>query len=118
MALVVDRQAGRLSVDVDRPSHHPPRIIKHYYRTQNGIRDEDAVRARFDGHRQGLRADRPIARKYLLTVLSKSNATLEAISDGLTDLQDFEARPRPDNLSKVHTLSSDAWGQRGFKASV
>ena len=63
-------------------------------------------------------ADRPIARKYLLTVLSKSNATLEAISDGLTDLQDFEARPRPDNLSKVHTLSSDAWGQRGFKASV
>jgi hypothetical protein len=63
-------------------------------------------------------ADRPIARKYLLTVLSKSNATLEAISDGLTDLQDFEAHPRADNLSKVHTLSSEAWGQRGFKASV
>jgi hypothetical protein len=63
-------------------------------------------------------ADRPIARKYLLTVLSKSNATLEAISDGLTDLQDFEAHPRPENLSKVHTLSSEAWGQRGFKASI
>jgi hypothetical protein len=63
-------------------------------------------------------ADRPIARKYLLTVLAKSNATLEAISGGLTDLQDFEARPHTvDNLSKVHTLSSEAWGQR-LKASV
>lgn len=63
-------------------------------------------------------ADRPIARKYLLTVLAKSNATLEAISDGLTDLQDFEARHAVENHSKVHTLSSEAWGQRGFKASV
>lgn len=62
-------------------------------------------------------ADRPIARKYLLTVLAKSNATLEAISDGLTDLQDFEAHPHASNLSKVHTLSSEAWGQR-MKASV
>ncbi len=62
-------------------------------------------------------ADRPVARKYLLTVLAKSNATLEAISDGLTDLQDFEAHPQVDNHSKVHTLSSDAWGQR-LKASV
>src|SRR5581483_1559284 len=35
-------------------------------------------------------ADRPIARKHLLSVLSKSNATLEAISGGLNDLQDFE----------------------------
>ena len=50
-------------------------------------------------------ADRPVARKYLLTVLAKSNATLEAISDGLTDLQDFEAHTHPaDNLSKVHTF--------------
>ena len=63
-------------------------------------------------------ADRPIARKYLLTVLAKSNATLEAISDGLTDLQDFETHSRAsENLSKVHTLSSEAWGQR-MKASV
>ena len=64
-------------------------------------------------------ADRPIARKYLLTVLAKSNATLEAISDGLTDLQDFENRPHPaDHLSKMHTLSSEAWGQQRLKASV
>ena len=63
-------------------------------------------------------ADRPIARKYLLTVLAKSNATLEAISEGLTDLQDFETHPHPtENLSKVHTLSSEAWGQR-LKASI
>lgn len=61
-------------------------------------------------------ADRPIARKYLLTVLAKSNATLEAISDGLTDLQDFEQRP-PENLAKIHTLPSNAWEQR-LKASV
>jgi len=64
-------------------------------------------------------ADRPIARKYLLTVLAKSNATLEAISDGLTDLQDFEAHTTTTaNLAKIHTLPpSDAWGQR-LKASV
>jgi hypothetical protein len=65
-------------------------------------------------------ADRPIARKYLLTVLAKSNATLEAISDGLTDLQDFEAHGRhtSGNLAKIHALpQSDAWGQR-LKASI
>ena len=63
-------------------------------------------------------ADRPVARKYLLTVLAKSNATLDAISEGLTDLQDFEGHPHPvENLAKVHTLSSEAWGQR-LKASV
>jgi hypothetical protein len=63
-------------------------------------------------------ADRPVARKYLLTVLAKSNATLEAISDGLTDLQDFEIRHTPENLAKIHTMpSSDAWGQR-LKASI
>jgi hypothetical protein len=63
-------------------------------------------------------ADRPIARKYLLTVLAKSNATLEAISDGLTDIQDFAAENRtPEPLAKVHTLpANDGWGR--LKASV
>ncbi|HEU5400281.1 MAG TPA: hypothetical protein VFU86_02925, partial [Terriglobales bacterium] len=61
-------------------------------------------------------ADRPIARKYLLTVLAKSNATLEAISDGLTDLQDFEVHRTPENLAKIHTLPSDGWAR--LKASV
>lgn len=60
-------------------------------------------------------ADRPIARKYLLTVLAKSNATLEAISDGLTDLQDFESRT-PENLAKIHTMPNDGWGR--LKASI
>ena len=64
-------------------------------------------------------ADRPIARKYLLTVLAKSNATLEAISDGLTDIHDFEAHtPAAQNLAKVHTLPDQSnWGNR-MKASV
>jgi|SRR5882672_356289 len=34
-------------------------------------------------------ADRPMAQKYLNTVLQKSNATLEAITDGLTDFKEF-----------------------------
>jgi hypothetical protein len=62
-------------------------------------------------------ADRPVARKYLLTVLAKSNATLEAISDGLTDLQDFETHPRPaEDLATVHALAEDGWAR--LKASV
>ena len=63
-------------------------------------------------------ADRPIARKYLLTVLSKSNATLEAISDGLTDLQDFEARPpvRTETVPRLHTMPTP--NPERMKASV
>ena len=40
-------------------------------------------------------ADRPIARKYLLSVLQKSNATLEAITDGLGVFQEFEGGVNP-----------------------
>ena len=62
-------------------------------------------------------ADRPIARKYLLSVLAKSNATLEAICDGLSDLQDFEIHEvRHENLPGLHTLSSPPSAQR-LKAS-
>src|SRR5690242_13006264 len=62
-------------------------------------------------------ADRPVARKYLLTVLAKSNATLEAITDGLTDLQDFENQRRAaESLAKIHTIPNDDWGR--LKASV
>jgi hypothetical protein len=46
-------------------------------------------------------ADRPVARKYLMMVLEKSNASLEAISDGL--LQFAEGQPEPQKLSKLHT---------------
>jgi len=60
-------------------------------------------------------ADRPVARKYLLTVLAKSNATIEAIRVGLNDINDFEAQ-QAEALPKLHTLSSDAWTQR-LKAS-
>lgn len=62
-------------------------------------------------------ADRPIARKYLLSVLAKSNATLAAISDGLTDLKDFDAKQETENLPRLHVVPNDGWGQR-MKASV
>ncbi len=62
--------------------------------------------------------DRPIARKHLLSVLSKSNATLEAISGGLTDLQDFEIRDvRSSGLGRLHTMPSEPSVQR-LKASM
>src|SRR5438045_5292341 len=58
-------------------------------------------------------ADRPIARKHLLSVLSKSTATLAAISGGLTDLQDFEIRTvhtesvRAENVVRMHSITSE-----------
>ena len=36
-------------------------------------------------------ADRPVARKYLLLVLAKSNASLEAITDGVLSFKEFDA---------------------------
>jgi len=63
-------------------------------------------------------ADRPIARKHLLSVLSKSNATLEAISGGLTDLGDFEIHPvRTESIPRLHTMPNEPPAQR-LKASM
>jgi hypothetical protein len=63
-------------------------------------------------------ADRPIARKHLLSVLSKSNATLEAISGGLTDLQDFELHEvRRESIPRLHTMPNEVTSQR-LKASM
>ena len=62
-------------------------------------------------------ADRPIARKYLLNVLAKSNATLAAISDGLTELKDFESPQAVTEMPRLHVVPSDGWSQR-LKASV
>src|SRR5436190_13641554 len=62
-------------------------------------------------------ADRPIARKHLLSVLSKSNATLEAISDGLHDLQDFEIhRVHTEPVPRLHTMPAPTVER--LKASV
>lgn len=62
-------------------------------------------------------ADRPIARKHLLSVLSKSNATLEAIFGGLNDLQDFEIHPvRADAVARLHTMPTP--NSERLKASV
>ena len=63
-------------------------------------------------------ADRPIARKHLLSVLAKSNATIEAICDGLTDMTDFEIHQMPaTNLARLHAIPSDNSAQR-MKASL
>jgi hypothetical protein len=63
-------------------------------------------------------ADRPIARKHLLSVLSKSTATLAAISGGLNELQDFESRPpvRTETLPRLHTMPTA--NPERMKASV
>lgn len=50
-------------------------------------------------------ADRPIARKHLLSVLSKSNASLLAISGGLNDLQDFEIHEvASSTVARIHAM--------------
>lgn len=63
-------------------------------------------------------ADRPIARKHLLSVLSKSNATLAAISGGLNELQDFENHTpvRTETVPRLHTMPSPS--PERMKASV
>jgi hypothetical protein len=43
-----------------------------------------------------------VARKYLMMVLERSNASLEAISDGL--LQFTEGQPEPSKLPKLHSV--------------
>lgn len=55
-------------------------------------------------------ADRPIARKYLLSVLAKSNATLEAICEGLGDMKDFEMQSA--SVPRLHTFNNEAPPQR------
>jgi hypothetical protein len=41
-------------------------------------------------------ADRPMAKKYLMTVLEKSNATLGAITNGMGDFKEFSSIHEPD----------------------
>jgi hypothetical protein len=43
-------------------------------------------------------ADRAVARRYLLEVLEKSNATLKAISEELAELEGFASRARSSAL--------------------
>jgi len=54
-------------------------------------------------------ADRAVAKKYLLTVLERSNATLTAIATTLPDLEGFENRDvAPANLADAPHHSSAA----------
>jgi hypothetical protein len=54
--------------------------------------------------------DRPVARKYLLAVLQKSNASLEAITDGLVDFKEFERVREPESVKspKMQRLGSQS----------
>jgi hypothetical protein len=52
-------------------------------------------------------ADRPVARKYLLSVLAKSNASLEAITEGLVQFRDFETI-RESDVEKLAKLPAIA----------
>ena len=49
--------------------------------------------------------DRPVARKHLLAVLAESDAAIDAIRDGIADLDDFGPHPTsPFVLSRLHAL--------------
>jgi len=48
-------------------------------------------------------ADRPIAQKYLLTVLERSSVALEAVEEGLMEATDLDAE-RPAESSKAIKL--------------
>ena len=65
-------------------------------------------------------ADRPVARKHLLSVLNKSNATLGAICEGLTGLQDFEIHQvRAESVARLHTLPGEnSSSNQRMKASM
>jgi len=59
--------------------------------------------------------DRPMAQKYLREVLQKSNATLAAISDGLTTIKEVEAlREPPISLGKVVPLAEAVHPERSY----
>lgn len=55
-------------------------------------------------------ADRPVAQKYMLTVLAKSNASLGAISDGLFGSKDFAVSRESDAIkaAKLPRLTAQA----------
>lgn len=50
-------------------------------------------------------ADRPMARKYLLAVLEKSNATLGAINEGMCGFKEFSLCDIDDRPSKMRAAA-------------
>ena len=55
-------------------------------------------------------ADRPMAKKYLMTVLEKSNATLGAITNGMCDFKEFSSvhEPDTDRASKMRAAAAQS----------
>jgi hypothetical protein len=53
-------------------------------------------------------ADRPVAQRYVLWVLEKSQASLGAVADGLLAFKDFEPipEPSPEKSPKLHPVNN------------
>jgi hypothetical protein len=51
-------------------------------------------------------SDRPVARKYLIAILAESDSGIDAIREGITQLDDFAPHPTsPFALSRLHALN-------------
>ncbi len=55
-------------------------------------------------------ADRPVAQKYVLMVLRKSNASLGAMSEGLVAFKEFKAvrEPASEKPPKLHPVTNQS----------
>jgi hypothetical protein len=62
-------------------------------------------------------ADRPIAQKYLLTVLERSCQALDAVEEGLMDVTHHEA-PRPSESAKALRLAGRVVKQTALSATM
>jgi hypothetical protein len=62
-------------------------------------------------------ADRPIAQKYLLTVLERSCQALDAVEEGLMDVTHQEA-PRPSESAKALRLAGRVVKQTALSATM
>src|SRR5450432_2011615 len=64
-------------------------------------------------------ADRPMAQKYLMAVLQKSNASLGAISDSLGELKQVAARNGTDHSAHseaAHSHAASTMSSVGFRS--
>ncbi len=66
-------------------------------------------------------ADRPIAQKYLLTVLERSRSALDAVEDGLTEAVEGTAPARLDSakgLKLIHRIVKQTTKPTSFSTSA
>jgi hypothetical protein len=63
-------------------------------------------------------ADRPIAQKYLLTVLERSCQALDAVEEGLMDVTNQETPPRPSDSARTLRLAGRVVKQNALSATM